>query len=816
MVAWPSWNVGSCSSAPRRWSCSAPRSPRPPAGEGRLVFVAGESGVGKTAVVQAFARRRRPRRCGGAPAIRSRRPCRWRRSSTSPRAAGRRCGPSSAPRAPRTTCSRRCEPISPTSRPCSSSRTCTGPTRRRSTSCGSSAGASAPCRCSPSSRIAASAARRDDALRVALGDLAVQRRRRAISLEPLTPDRGAAAGRRPRRRPGRAAPPDRRQPVLRHRGARGGRRRRPGDRPRRRPGARWRGSIPARATCSTSWRRSPQPVEPWLLDAAARTAPTRSPTRRGGRHARRPGRRRGRATGTRSPARRSRTTAAPAPGRDPPRCSSRPGRSARRGRPGPPRPPRRAAPATARRGAPARDRRGRPCGRGRRASRRRPRSTAARCGTPATASAVDRADLLERRAAALLRRRRAGRVDRRPARRDRPAPRGGRRRPRGAGHRLLVPRLTCRGLVDDARRPPSGEPSSCSATRRARSAPARSRQLAHLYLVDRPARRRHRDRRRALSRRRPRVGDERGRRRRRDHGRHRAGLRDGPAATSRARGGARARPGRAVAGRTSRGRSTTSRSPPPYWRDRRAAERWIAEGLAYVDGHDLDLWRLSIVSTRAARSELDTGRWAEATATAAALLGDERDSPGPRAEAARGARRWCAPAAATPRRPARSSDAAALSARSGVDDRGRAAPRPRSPGWTAALGDIGPLTDAAFAHAAAGESPWPLAELALWRHRAGLDVPLDRALPEPVALELAGRQAEAAAALGRARRARTRRPSPSASPTTWRRSRDAHGRLRELGAGGRREDRRAAAARARRPRRRARPAADDAQQRRRC
>jgi DNA-binding CsgD family transcriptional regulator len=75
------------------------------------------------------------------------------------------------------------------------------------------------------------------------------------------------------------------------------------------------------------------------------------------------------------------------------------------------------------------------------------------------------------------------------------------------------------------------------------------------------------------------------------------------------------------------------------------------------------------------------------------------------------------------------------------------------------------------------------AELALWRHRAGIDVSLDRALPEPVALEIAGRQVEAAAAwdaLGAPYEAAVALCLDDDVEAIS----DAHGRLRELGAGG--------------------------------
>jgi DNA-binding CsgD family transcriptional regulator/tetratricopeptide (TPR) repeat protein len=178
-----------------------------------------------------------------------------------------------------------------------------------------------------------------------------------------------------------------------------------------------------------------------------------------------------------------------------------------------------------------------------------------------------------------------------------------------------------------------------------------------------------------------------------------------------------------------------------YWRDHEPAERAIDEGLAYTDGHDLDLWRLSILGLQV-RLRLDQGRWTEALEIATTILADERASPGPRAEAlavlatVRARRGDPAPpgalaeAAATyAGDPASAAQVASAEAEVAWLDG-----RPR---------DIDALTQNALA--ADGETPWPYAELVLWRHRAGLGASLDRPLPEPIALELDGRHAEAAA-----------------------------------------------------------------------
>jgi DNA-binding CsgD family transcriptional regulator/tetratricopeptide (TPR) repeat protein len=53
------------------------------------------------------------------------------------------------------------------------------------------------------------------------------------------------------------------------------------------------------------------------------------------------------------------------------------------------------------------------------------------------------------------------------------------------------------------------------------------------------------------------------------------------------------------------------------------AERWLAEGITYCTEHDLDSWRLYLVSFRA-HSNMDSGRWEAATADAQETLADPR------------------------------------------------------------------------------------------------------------------------------------------------------------------------------------------------
>ena len=216
------------------------------------------------------------------------------------------------------------------------------------------------------------------------------------------------------------------------------------------------------------------------------------------------------------------------------------------------------------------------------------------------------------------------------------------------------------------------------------------------------------------------------------------------------------------------------------WRDHEAAERHVGEGLEYTDGHDLDLWRLSILGTHV-RSLLDQGRWTEALAAAAAILSDVRASPGPRGEALAvlatvRARRG------DPAPPGALAEAAATYAGEPAWEMQIASTHAEVAWLDGRAGDIDALTAGALAFAAGGESPWPFAELALWRHRAGFVIPGDRAAAR------ADRVRARRAAMPRRQRhgttsaARTRRPSRSPWPTTRPPSPSAHGRLREMGA----------------------------------
>ena len=175
-----------------------------------------------------------------------------------------------------------------------------------------------------------------------------------------------------------------------------------------------------------------------------------------------------------------------------------------------------------------------------------------------------------------------------------------------------------------------------------------------------------------------------------------------------------------------------------------AAARWIEEGLAYTDGHDLDLWRLSILGSRV-WLELQQGRWDEATDTAELLITDPRDSPSPRIDA------YLVLSLVRARRGDPGAQGA-LAEAAGIASGDymhtvRLATVEAEIEWLAGrAARIGSITDDLVALTARKSSLWPYAEVALWRHRAGIGVVPARPLPDPIACELEGRHREAAAA----------------------------------------------------------------------
>jgi DNA-binding CsgD family transcriptional regulator/tetratricopeptide (TPR) repeat protein len=172
-------------------------------------------------------------------------------------------------------------------------------------------------------------------------------------------------------------------------------------------------------------------------------------------------------------------------------------------------------------------------------------------------------------------------------------------------------------------------------------------------------------------------------------------------------------------------------------RDYDDADRLFEECLRFCTEGGFDLWRLYLLAYRA-RSELDRGRWSDAVETAAAVLREPRTSTVPRALASAvvglvRARRgdpevW----------PVLDDALALVEPSREVQRIGPLAAARAEAAWlegrTAAIVEE---TQVAFELARTRDSTWMLAELALWRRRAGLDEEVPAAA-EPFAVEAAG------------------------------------------------------------------------------
>jgi DNA-binding CsgD family transcriptional regulator len=156
--------------------------------------------------------------------------------------------------------------------------------------------------------------------------------------------------------------------------------------------------------------------------------------------------------------------------------------------------------------------------------------------------------------------------------------------------------------------------------------------------------------------------------------------------------------------------------------DRAATLRWLDAGLTACDELELDLWRLALLSLRV-RDELDRGRWVDASATAARIRADIRDSPEPLLEAqlvtalvrARRGDPDTAPPLADARGIVAAADAASWSAvlACAVAEVAWLERQPRG---------VRDATQAALEHErAAGPSSRWLGELAFWRRKNGID-----------------------------------------------------------------------------------------------
>ena len=181
-------------------------------------------------------------------------------------------------------------------------------------------------------------------------------------------------------------------------------------------------------------------------------------------------------------------------------------------------------------------------------------------------------------------------------------------------------------------------------------------------------------------------------------------------------------------------------------RGHNVAKAHLEPGIDYCSERGLELFRLYLLACRA-RLELDEGRWSEAADSAASVLRIPRTSTTPRilslvvlalVRARRG----------DPEVWPLLDEAWALAEPTGELPRlGPVAAARAEAAWLEARPEaIGPLTDAALELARILGARWLAGELACWRRRAGIREEVGVKMPEPCALELAGDARSAAEA----------------------------------------------------------------------
>jgi DNA-binding CsgD family transcriptional regulator/tetratricopeptide (TPR) repeat protein len=172
--------------------------------------------------------------------------------------------------------------------------------------------------------------------------------------------------------------------------------------------------------------------------------------------------------------------------------------------------------------------------------------------------------------------------------------------------------------------------------------------------------------------------------------------------------------------------------------------RYLEAGLNYCTERGLDLWRLFFIPCRA-RVELDRGRWTEAAESASLALRDHRTFPVPRVfaltvlglvRARRGDPDVWPPL----------DEAISLAEPTGELQRiGPAALARAETTWLEGEHDaVADATDAALELAIRRRAPWIIGELACWRRRAGLEETIAAEVAQPYAAELADEWAQAA------------------------------------------------------------------------
>jgi DNA-binding CsgD family transcriptional regulator/tetratricopeptide (TPR) repeat protein len=180
-------------------------------------------------------------------------------------------------------------------------------------------------------------------------------------------------------------------------------------------------------------------------------------------------------------------------------------------------------------------------------------------------------------------------------------------------------------------------------------------------------------------------------------------------------------------------------------RDFELADAYLERGLEYCRERGLDTWRLYLLGFRA-RLELDRASWEEAVDSAEGILRDPRSAPVPRGlalitlglvRARRGDPEVSAPLA--------EEHALALPTHEAVRIGWIAAARAEVAWLAGERATVKRETDLALSLALKLNAPWLAGELACWRWRAGLRDRLEPgAAAEPYALSIAGEWARAA------------------------------------------------------------------------
>lgn len=175
------------------------------------------------------------------------------------------------------------------------------------------------------------------------------------------------------------------------------------------------------------------------------------------------------------------------------------------------------------------------------------------------------------------------------------------------------------------------------------------------------------------------------------------------------------------------------------------AERRLRDGIAYCIDHDLDSWRL-YMEAELARVLADRGRLEDAARLARSVLRHPNLSPVTKIDA------LTAAASVAIRRGHPDAEMLLMQAQALAQPTGEAqrltpvAAAAAELAWTAGKTlTIGAVTDDAWRTAMARDNTWDMAELAWWRHIAGLETLAPEDLPQPFALMMDDRPRAAAA-----------------------------------------------------------------------